>query len=228
MEKNVKLPGNTKWFKVDGVQKFGTKNFVPGNSVYGEQLHSDSINEYRIWDPHRSKLAASLLKGIGSVPFHEGTNVLYLGASTGTTASHISDIISESGTLFCVEISQRVSRDFIDNVASLRSNIITIIADARDIDSYTSIFKIIDCVYCDIAQPDQTLIAINNCKQFLKRNGTLMLVIKTRSIDVTKSPEQVCKEEIVKLEHNGFNILNNVDLFPFDKDHAMVLATNSS
>ena len=127
--------------------------------------------------------------------------------------------------LFCVEISQRVSRDFIDNVASLRSNIITIIADARDHNSYTSIFKIIDCVYCDIAQPDQTLIAIKNCKQFLKRKGTLMLVIKTRSIDVTKSPDQVCAEEILKLEQNGFTILNTVDLFPFDKDHKMVIAT---
>ena len=225
MEKTVKLPDNTDWFMIDGTHKFGTKNFVPGNSVYGEQLHNDSRDEYRIWDPHRSKLAASLLKGIGSVPFYEGTNILYLGTSTGTTASHVSDIISESGILFCVEISQRVSRDFIDNVASLRSNIITIIADARDPNSYTSIFKIIDCVYCDISQPDQTLIAINNCKQFLKRKGTLMLVIKTRSIDVTKSPDQVCNEEIIKLEQNGFTILNTVDLFPFDKDHAMVIAT---
>ncbi len=225
MEKDVKLPDNTNWFMIDGTPKFGTKNFVPGNRVYGEQLHSDSNDEYRIWDPHRSKLAASLLKGIGSIPFYEGSNILYLGTSTGTTASHISDIISESGILFCVEISQRVSRDFIDNVASLRSNIITIIADARDHNSYTSIFKIIDCVYCDIAQPDQTLIAIKNCKQFLKHKGTLMLVIKTRSIDVTKSPDQVCAEEILKLEQNGFTILNTVDLFPFDKDHKMVIAT---
>ena len=83
----------------------------------------------------------------------------------------------------------------------------------------------IDCVYCDIAQPDQTLIAIKNCKQFLKRKGTLMLVIKPRSIDVTKSPDQVCAGEILKLEQNGFTILNTVDLFPFDKDHAMVIAT---
>ena len=52
-----------------------------------------------------------------------------------------------------------------------------------------------------------------------------MLVIKTRSIDVTKSPDQVCAEEILKLEQNGFTILNTVDLFPFDKDHKMVIAT---
>ena len=52
-----------------------------------------------------------------------------------------------------------------------------------------------------------------------------MLVIKTRSIDVTKSPDQVCNEEIIKLEQNGFTILNTVDLFPLDKDHAMVIAT---
>ena len=48
-----------------------------------------------------------------------------------------------------------------------------------------------DVVYVDIAQPDQTKIAIDNCKMYLKKSGFLFLVIKTRSIDVTKDPKRM-------------------------------------
>ena len=81
-------------------------------------------------------------------------------------------------------------------------------------------------MYVDIAQPDQTEIAIENCKLYLKSGGYLFLVIKTRSIDVTKEPKRVIDDEIKKL-HPLFQIKQTIDLHPYDKDHAMVIATSS-
>ena len=85
-------------------------------------------------------------------------------------------------------------------------------------------FKKVDAVYVDIAQPDQTDIAIENCKLYLKSGGYIFLVIKTRSIDVTKEPKKVIENEIKKMEQS-FQIKQIIDLQPYDKDHAMVVAT---
>tara|TARA_B100001750_G_scaffold5700_2_gene4636 strand:- start:444 stop:1127 length:684 start_codon:yes stop_codon:yes gene_type:complete len=225
MKNDDDLPDNVDWIEVAGKEKLATKNYVPGNSVYGEHLQRSSNSEFRIWDPYRSKLAASIINGLKNIPINSGSTILYLGSSTGTTPSHVSDIVGKTGLLFCVEISSRVARDFIDNVVSFRNNIIPIIADARNTDSYTSIFRNIDSVYCDISQPDQTDIAISNCKTFLASNSQLLLVIKSRSIDTTKEPQSIYKQEISKLESNGFEINQMVDLHPFDKDHVLILST---
>ena len=224
MKNDDDLPDNVDWIEVAGKEKLATKNYVPGNSVYGEHLQRSSNSEFRIWDPYRSKLAASIINGLKNIPINSGSTILYLGSSTGTTPSHVSDIVGKTGLLFCVEISSRVARDFIDNVVSFRNNIIPIIADARNTDNYTSIFRNIDSVYCDISQPDQTDIAISNCKTFLASNSQLLLVIKSRSIDTTKEPQSIYKQEISKLESNGFEINQMVDLHPFDKDHVLILS----
>ena len=211
------------WIKSDGEKKLATENLVPGNQVYKEKLLIKKGIEYRLWDPFRSKLAASILNGLKEFPFKEESNVLYLGASTGTTVSHISDIVGPKGIVFGVEHASRVARDFLDRVASYRKNIVPIIQDARQPKNYFSVFGKVDVAYVDIAQPDQTEIAISNCKMYLKENGFLFLVIKTRSIDVTKSPKKIIEEEIKKLEKN-FDILQEINLAPYDKDHAIVIA----
>lgn len=211
------------WVKHEGQQKLATENLVPGNQVYKEKLIYKNKTEYRLWDPFRSKLAASILNGLETFPFKEGSTVLYLGASTGTTVSHISDIVGPRGIVFAVEHASRVARDFLDRVASHRKNIIAVMQDARRPKEYFSVFGKVEIIYCDIAQPDQTEIAISNCRQFLKKGGLLFLVIKTRSIDVTKSPKRIVEEESEKLEEL-FDILQTIDLHPYDKDHAMVIA----
>lgn len=211
------------WVKHEGQQKLATENLVPGNQVYREKLIYKNKTEYRLWDPFRSKLAAAILNGLKTFPFKEGSTVLYLGASTGTTVSHISDIVGPRGVVFGVEHASRVARDFLDRVASHRKNIIPVMQDARRPKEYFSVFGKVDIIYCDIAQPDQTDIAITNCKQFLKKGGLMFLVIKTRSIDVTKSPKRIVEEESEKLEEL-FDILQTIDLHPYDKDHAMVIA----
>ena len=212
------------WFQVEGERKLATENLVPGNQVYNEKLLNVKGGEYRIWNPFRSKLAASIMNGLKDFPFNKKSDVLYLGVSTGTTISHISDIIGQSGTIFGIEHASRVARDFLDRVASHRKNIVPIIQDARKPEEFFSVYKKVDTVYVDIAQPDQTDIAIENCKLYLKSGGYIFLVIKTRSIDVTKDPKRVIKNEIKKLE-SLFEIKQTIDLQPYDKDHAMVVAT---
>jgi fibrillarin-like pre-rRNA processing protein len=200
-----------------------TRNLAPGRRVYNEELVAKDGVEYRTWDPFRSKLAAAILKGLPDGIIGEGEKVLYLGVSTGTTASHVSDIIGERGLLIGVEFAPRVAREFVEKVARVRRNVIPFVADARDPTKY-QVAKV-DVVYCDIAQPDQTEIAIANCRLMLKNGGKLLLVVKARSIDVLKEPEKVYRDERRRLEEGGFRVDRVVELSPFEKDHALILAT---
>jgi fibrillarin-like pre-rRNA processing protein len=57
---------------------------------------------------------------------------------------------------------------------------------------------------------------------YLKKGGIMLLVIKTRSIDVTMEPRAVIMQEAARLEKNGFSIEQIITLDPFDKDHGMI------
>ena len=103
-------------------------------------------------------------------PFTSGTHCLYFGASTGTTVSHVSDIVGPSGRIFAVELASRVARELLENVVKYRKNVIPIIADAKHPEKYTTVYGEVDVVYCDIAQPDQTQIAIDNCTMYFDKN----------------------------------------------------------
>jgi fibrillarin-like pre-rRNA processing protein len=201
-----------------------TRNLVPGNRVYDEDLLKIAGDEYRSWDPYRSKLAGAILKGqITPDIIGRGDKVLYLGVSTGTTASHVSDIVGSEGLVIGVELSARVGREFLEKVAKSRRNVIPFIADARETRRFAG-FGRMDVVYCDIAQKDQTDIAIDNAKSHLKKGGRLLLVVKARSIDNLKDPGRVFKEEAQKLRDAGFDVEKVIDLRPFDKDHALISA----
>jgi fibrillarin-like pre-rRNA processing protein len=201
-----------------------TQNLDTGKSVYGEKIIKIDDLEYRIWEPYRSKLAGAIFKNLREHPIKESSSVLYLGASTGTTVSHVSDIVGNKGMVFAVEPSVRVAREFLENVASRRKNVIPILMDARRFLHYYSYYGSVNVVYSDIAQPDQTDIAINNCKCYLKLGGDLLIVIKTRSIDVLTDPKLVTQNEAKKLENNQFQILQIINLEPFDKDHSLIHA----
>ncbi len=149
--------------------------------------------------------------------------MLYLGTSTGTTPSHVSDIVGQNGIVIGVESSMRVGREFLENVAKYRKNVVPYIADARAAEKFGSLGRV-DVVYCDIAQPDQTEIAITNCEENLKKGGKLLLVVKARSIDVVKDPREVFRTERTKLEKAGFTVEKIIELSPFDKDHALISA----
>lgn len=212
------------WITIHGEKQIATLNLVKGIDVYGEKLVKYDGEEYRVWDPFRSKLAGALHNGLTDLPVMNKSKVLYIGASTGTTVSHISDIIGSNGIIFAVESSSRVGRELLENLASKRENIVPILEDARKPRSYFSVFGTVDVMYCDIAQPDQTEIAMANCVVYLKPNGVLLLVVKTRSINVLLNPKTVIAQEAKKLQNNRFSIKQIIDLKPFDKDHALIRA----
>jgi len=207
----------------DGSARLATENLAPGRRVYGERLFKWKEKEFREWNPYRSKLAAALLKGLEELPVREGDKVLYLGAATGTTASHVSDIVGLRGRVYGVEFAPRVMREFVV-VAETRPNLIPILADARFPQKYRHIVEQVDGIYADVAQPEQAGLVSDNAEFFLKEGGWLLLAIKARSIDVTKAPSEIYKKEIDTLKARGFEIVDVVHLEPFDRDHAMVYA----
>ena len=198
-----------------------TVNKVPGAKVYGEKL----VGEYREWDPTRSKLGAAMLNGLKTMEIKKGSKILYLGASTGTTPSHLSDIIGNEGIIYALEFAERVFRSLID-LSKKRKNIAPIIADARKTSLYYWIEEC-DVLYCDIAQPNETEIAIANANEFLKKKGILYIAIKSQSIEVTKAPKIIYQEEKVKLEKAGFTVIELIDLEPYEEKHAMIVARKS-
>ena len=213
------------WVTVeDGTRKLATKNLAVGSSVYGERLVKFKGDEYRIWDPYRSKLAAAILKGLETVPIYPDQKVLYLGAASGTTASHISDIVGEVGHVYCVEFASRSLRELVNNVCVFRYNMSPILADARMPESYSRMVQRVNTVYCDVAQPEQARLLADNADMFLDDGGWSLLAIKSQSIDVTKEPSVVYRREVAILESRGFHIREVVDLEPFDKAHAMAVA----
>ncbi len=217
--------------KISEKRLIATRNLTPGKSFYGEQLARTNFQgktvEFRFWDPFRSKLSASILRGLKTFPFIEGGVVLYLGASTGTTVSHVSDILGDSGRVFAVEMAPRVARELLENLIQFRKNIVPIISDARQPERFPSIYGGISLIYCDIAQPDQTEIAISNCKRFFgEKRGTLFLVVKASSIDALKDKNSVLRDQVKTLEEARFEIVQEIDLEPYDKKHSMIVATS--
>lgn len=209
------------WVRYEGEERLATINLTPGIQVYKEKLVDRKDVQYRLWDPYRSKMASAIMNGM-PMPLSYGASVLYLGASTGTTVSHVSDVVGSSGVVFAVEHTSRVARDLLDRVARHRSNVIPVLQDARQPSEYFSVFGKVDVVYCDIAQPDQTSIAINNCKRYLSSGGHLLLAVKARSIDVASNPGVIFKQEASKL--SDFEVLHTQNLMPYHKDHVMILA----
>jgi len=207
----------------DGARKLATKNLAPTISVYGESLVREGEVEYRTWDAYRSKLAAAILKNINTLPLRRGKAVLYLGSASGTTASHVSDILEDEGRVYCVEFAQRSMRELIDTVCGSRTNVYPILADARLPEAYRALVSPVDVIYSDVAQPEQAKILADNADLFLKPKGSVIIAIKSRSVDVTMEPTDVFKQEITILENRNFTLVQAVRLEPYEKDHALVL-----
>lgn len=197
-----------------------TKNLNPGVSVYGEELIQEDV-EYRIWNPRRSKLSAALLNGLKNLELEESSKVLYLGASTGTTVSHISDI-AINGRIYAVEFSPTTAKKLVQ-LSRQRLNIAPILGDATKPKGYLNIVEKTDLVYCDVAQPTQSELFMKNMDLFSKDEGMGLLMIKARSIDVVQKPKKVFKEQEKKLKEKGFKIVEKVKLEPYEKDHIAFL-----
>ncbi|MDD5502783.1 MAG: fibrillarin-like rRNA/tRNA 2'-O-methyltransferase [Candidatus Thermoplasmatota archaeon] len=199
-----------------------TKNLVPGIKVYGEQLLKSGEVEYRKWSPSRSKLGALIASGAKSLPLKADSKVLYLGAASGTTVSHVSDIAID-GVIYAVEFAPRVFRELIE-MSRLRKNIIPILADANHPELYSSIAGKVDFVFQDVAQPNQTEIFIKNCKALLNHGGFGILALKARSVDVTIAPQEIFRRSSSELVKGGLEVIETIDIGKFEIDHACFLA----
>ena len=226
---NDKFPDIYQVLLEDGAKRLGTKNLTPGLDVYGERLIKFRGSEYRVWDAFRSKLAGAIIKGLQTVPVECGSKVLYLGAASGTTPSHISDIVGAAGHVYCVEFAQRSLRDLVNNVAAYRPNISPMLEDARMPERYVMFISgKVDVIYCDVAQPEQAKLLADNADYFLKPQGWVMLACKSQSIDVTMSPQEVYKQEARILYKRGYDVKEIIELEPYDKAHAMIVAQNKN
>jgi fibrillarin-like pre-rRNA processing protein len=205
-------------FRIEG--KIATKNLVKGRKVYDEELILARGAEYRSWTPYRSKLSAAISNGLKNFEIKEGGGVLYLGASTGTTASHISDIVEKNGRVYCVELSERCMRDLVD-VCNVRGNMLPILGDARDVEAYEEIIDKCDVIYQDVSAKEQAEILKRNSR-FLKKNGFAYFAIKSQSIDISREPNDVYKDELAKLV-DTFEIMESISLEPYDAAHLFVV-----
>ncbi|MCR5027281.1 MAG: fibrillarin-like rRNA/tRNA 2'-O-methyltransferase [Methanobrevibacter sp.] len=201
-------------------KQVATRNLTPGISVYGEELITEDV-EYRLWNPRRSKLAAAILNGLTNLKIENNSKVLYLGASTGTTVSHISDIAYD-GKIYAVEFSP-VTAKKLTRLSRQRPNIYPILGDATKPKEYMNIIEKVDLIYCDVAQPTQSSLFMDNMNLFGKYDALGMLMIKARSIDVIQKPKKIFKEEEKKLKEKGFKIIEKVKLEPYEKDHIAFL-----
>jgi fibrillarin-like pre-rRNA processing protein len=183
--------------------------------VYGER----ELDGYRVWDPYRSKLAALYLVGTG-IELPPDMKVLYLGAANGTTVSHVADYVE---VVYAVEFAPRPMQDLLE-VARRRKNVMPILADASCPEQYVPLVEMVDLLYQDVAQPDQAAIALKNCV-FLKDGGYLVLMLKTRSVDIRKEPAEVFRDTLDILMSAGLTVIESTWLAPYHQDHAAIICT---
>ena len=202
----------------DGVERreFGGDDRLAteGLPVYGEPTDGD----WRCWDARRSKLAAMLEHGMDTGLEGDET-VLYLGAASGTTVSHVADF---SGATYAVEFAPRPTRDLLDAVET-RENLFPLLKDARKPETYAHVVESdVDVMVQDVATRGQARVARENAR-FLREDGRLLLAIKARSEDVASDPDTVFEGALDTLRE-GYEILETRRLEPFHVDHLGVVA----
>lgn len=198
-----------------------TKSLLPGRTHFEERTSRQGGEEYREFDPTRSKLAAMIMKGCTNIGIRKKDVILYLGASHGYTISFISDIVGEEGLIFGLDPAPRVMRDLVF-LSQERKNIVPLLADANHPEEYVSRVSAADIVYQDIAQRNQEDIFVRNCKLFLKKGGYGLLAVKARSIDVRRRPKDIFEEIRQHLE-KIFTVIDYRILEPMQKDHCMII-----
>ena len=202
----------------DGVERraFGDEDRLStrGEPVYGEPTDDG----WRLWDARRSKLGAMLEHGM-DVGLDGGDGVLYLGAASGTTVSHVADF---AGPTYAVEFAARPARDLLD-VARDRDRLFPLLKDARKAETYAHVVESdLDAIVQDVATRGQARVAAEN-RRFLAADGRLVAAVKARSEDVTGDPGDVFDAVLDELGER-YEVLETERLEPFHDDHLGVVA----
>ena len=204
-------------------KKLATLSNVSTNQDYKENLVEMNGKYYSIWNPHMSKLAAAIINGMEIFPILKKTKILYLDPTSEKTIKHISDIVGINGKIFVVRNIMKNSKNFLEQIAKNRSNIFTIIPDKTNPARLTGMTEMVDVIYIDIAEHNQTEIAIQNCKNHLRIGGFLMLIVPTKNIDFANTPSKKNQEERKKLQ-TSFDIIQEINLMDFFKEYSMIIA----
>lgn len=204
-----------------GRKQLYTLNLVPGKEVYGEKLIKKGKQEFREWNPFKSKLASTILKGAQNIHVRKKDVILYLGSASGTTVSHLSDIVGSEGMIFGVDNAPTVMREFMTLVFQ-RENLTPIMESAAQTEKLRKrLPKQVDILYQDVAQNNQVQIFLNSL-DFVKKGGYGLLAVKARSMDVTKNPKSIFKEVRRQLEKR-VTVIDYRELHPYQKDHCMFM-----
>ncbi|ELZ48495.1 fibrillarin [Halorubrum californiense DSM 19288] len=205
------LPNGVERREIDGERRLATR----GEPVYGEP----TADGWRAWDPERSKLGGMLELGF-ETGLSGGETVLYLGAASGTTVSHVADF---AGPTYAVEFAPRPARDLL-GAAEIRDRLFPLLKDARKPETYAHVVESnVDAIVQDVATRGQAEVAVRNAR-FLADDGRLLLAIKARSEDVTADPETVFEGALDRLRE-AYEILETRRLDRFHEDHLGVVAT---
>ncbi len=206
----IALPAGVERRQFDGRERLATR----GPPVYGEPTDGD----WRVWDAGRSKLGAMLSLGM-ETGLTGGETVLYLGAASGTTASHVADFC---GPTYAVEFAPRPVRDLVE-VAEARENLFPLLKDARKPQTYAHVVEAdVDVIVQDVATRGQAQVALRN-RQFLADDGRLLIAIKARSEDVTADPADVF-ESVEETLAGGYELLETRRLDRYHDDHLAIVA----
>ncbi|MHB8352711.1 MAG: fibrillarin-like rRNA/tRNA 2'-O-methyltransferase [Thermoplasmata archaeon] len=210
LRRRHELPHDTFW-------TLGAAGEAP---VYGERLLVRPEGTLRHFEPGRSKLAAALARGLARPLPRPGERWLYLGAATGTTASHVADLVGPTGRVYAVEKSLRPFARLLA-LAQRYPNLCPILGDARWTDRHLGLIPPVAGVYADLAQPDQVAIVLGNCREFLRPDGHLLLALKTASMGRASTPEQHARAALRELAP-AFELADPIPLDPFHRRHYLI------
>jgi fibrillarin-like pre-rRNA processing protein len=145
--------------------------------------------------------------------------MLYLGAASGTTVSHVADIVDQ-GIIYAVEYSAKPFSKFLE-LATERENIIPLLEDASKPWRYSGIVEEVDFIYQDISQKEQIGIFKLNSEYFLKKGGEGLIMVKARSIDSTTEPQEIYESVLDEIA-SSFEIKAYGSLEPYHRDHIFI------
>ncbi|MCI4363367.1 MAG: fibrillarin-like rRNA/tRNA 2'-O-methyltransferase [Thermoplasmata archaeon] len=221
-EAQAAAPGSPRLHRVvegERTQLF-TETLARPPSLYGERVRERPGRSLRFFDPFRSKLAAALIRDPRLRLPAPGERWLYLGAAGGTTASHVADIVAPSGEVYGVEKSPRPTLRLLE-LSGRMTNLLPILADARRPAEYQWLVPPVDGLYLDVAQPDQSRIALENARTFLRPGGSLLLFLKTSSLGRERSTESQLRAIVKELDRQ-FHLDPPLPLAPFHRSHLLL------
>jgi len=219
-----------------GVRREGrslwTRNAVRGVSVRGERRKTDSRIEWRSWDPTRSKVAAALLrtaKDSSELLPETGATVLYLGASYGSTCSHIHDQVCGAGNhhggqVVAVEISPRAMRE-LSELAKLRPGLVPVLGDARHPSQVAPYVRNqADWIHQDLSIADQAETFVRMADAFLRPGGTGLLSLKAASERSSDGGDDSRFAKAAKiLRESDLEVIERINLKGLEEQHVVFL-----